>query len=286
MDREALVEQMIQLALAEDLSTEGDITSRAIFADSDRATAIIKAKEAGILSGVSLIEPIFAAIDTRIEITLKASDGQPVITGTPICELKGPIIGILSGERLTLNLLQHLSGVASATAQLVSLISHTNAQLLDTRKTTPNLRFLEKEAVAHGGGTNHRFGLYDMIMAKDTHVLAAGGPDKAVLKAQSWSTQNGNRVKIEVEVENLSQFDKALATAPTRIMLDNMSCDDMRTAVATRDEKNPSVELEASGNVSAATIASIAETGVDYISVGAITHSVPALDIHLKIIEA
>ena len=284
MNRQDLLNRLIAQSLQEDLEQAGDITSLSIFDKDDTATAIIKAKEAGTLSGVSLIEPIFSSIDSGLVVDVTAKDGDVVAVGTPICTITGPIIGVLSGERLALNLLQHLSGIASATAELVALISHTDAKLLDTRKTTPTLRFLEKEAVAHGGGVNHRFGLYDMIMAKDTHVKAAGGPDKAVLKAQAWRKAESSTVKIEVEVESLEQFYVAVPTAPERIMLDNMSCTDMKEAVDFIAAKDLSIELEASGNVTAKTIVAIAETGVDYISVGAITHSVPALDIHLKIV--
>lgn len=286
MDRDQMIETVIRTALAEDLSDAGDITSQSIFTDHDRATALIRAKEKGVLSGVSLIVPVFAAIDRRVEITLFKADGDSVEPGTEICRITGPIIAVLSGERLALNLLQHLSGVATATARLVEKVravsDHT--QLLDTRKTIPGLRILEKEAVVHGGGTNHRIGLFDMILIKDTHVKAAGGPDYAVQRARNWCQEQNKTVKIEVEVESLIHFDRAIAVRPDRIMLDNMSCEEMRRAVAVRNAEAPAVELEASGNVNESTIAAIAETGVDYISVGAVTHSVKALDIHLILI--
>lgn len=270
--------------MAEDLSTYGDITSQSIFSDDDQAEAIIRAKEAGVLSGISLIEPVFSTIDDRVTVEIFKADGDSVIPMEEICRVKGPIIALLSGERLILNLMQRMSGVATATAHLVSLMGDTKTQLLDTRKTTPNLRLLEKEAVAHGGGTNHRFGLYDMIMAKDTHVKAAGGPDKAVQKAKAWVAQSGRDIKVEVEIQSLEEFELALPEAPDRIMLDNMSCDDMASCVARRNEVNPTIELEASGNVTEKTIADIAKTEVDFISVGAITHSVKALDIHLVLV--
>jgi nicotinate-nucleotide pyrophosphorylase (carboxylating) len=284
MSREELVNQIITQALAEDLNTNGDVTSLSIFSDIDRAEAIIKVKADGVISGVTLIKPIFEAINSEVEVELKVKDGDKLSVGDEICRVKGSIIAILSGERLVLNLLQKLSGVATQTAQLVSLIEGTSAKLLDTRKTTPNLRILEKEAVIHGGAVNHRFGLFDMIMAKDTHVKAAGGPDKAVLKAREWCVKNGKSFKIEVEVENLHQFEKAVLTHPDRIMLDNMSVEDMKIAVNHRNSENPLVELEASGNVTAASIRPIAESGVDFISVGAITHTVSALDIHLVLV--
>lgn len=284
MHRESVIKSIITNALTEDLSTFGDITSLSIFSSKDKAEAIIRAKEAGVLSGVSLIEPVFSTIDHSVTVDIFKSDGDKVAPMEEICRVKGPIIAILSGERLILNLMQRMSGVATATAHLVSLMGETNTKLLDTRKTTPNLRMLEKEAVAHGGGTNHRFGLYDMIMAKDTHVKAAGGPDKAVQRAKAWATESGRNIKIEVEVQSLNEFELALTESPDRIMLDNMSCEDMAKAVARRNEIDASVELEASGNVTEKTIAEIAETNVDFISVGAITHSVKALDIHLVLV--
>lgn len=284
MHRESVIKSIITNALTEDLSTFGDITSLSIFNSEDQAEAIIRSKEAGVLSGVSLIEPVFSTIDSSVTFEIFKKDGDPVAPMEEICRVKGPIIAILSGERLILNLMQRMSGVATATAHLVSLMGDTKTKLLDTRKTTPNLRLLEKEAVAHGGGTNHRFGLYDMIMAKDTHVKAAGGPDKAVQRAKAWVAESGRDVKIEVEVQSLEEFELALSEAPDRIMLDNMSCEDMSAAVRRRNDVNQSVELEASGNVTEKTISEIAKTEVNFISVGAITHSVKALDIHLVLV--
>ncbi len=286
MQREEIVEDIIRRALAEDLCEAGDVTSLSTFCDSDNAEAVIRAKEAGIISGVSVIEPVFRQIDKRVSVELKLEDGASVSPGDEICRVKGPIIAVLSGERLALNLLQHMSGVASATKRLTSIVEKTGSKsrVLDTRKTTPNLRILEKEAVLHGGGTNHRIGLYDMILIKDTHVKAAGGPDKAVMSAKSWCDKHSKDLKIEVEVEGLEHFELALPAAPDRIMLDNMSCEDMSKAVSKRNSEAPSIELEASGNVNESTIADIARTNVDFISVGAITHSVKALDIHLVLV--
>ncbi len=277
--------EIIDRALKEDLADSGDATSLSIFSDDNKmVTARIGAKESGVLSGVSLIEPIFYTLSNQVTVKLNKCDGEKVIHGDLIATVEGPIIAVLSGERLALNLLQRLSGIATATAELVEQIKETDAKLLDTRKTTPNLRMLEKEAVIHGGGVNHRFGLYDMIMAKDTHVKAAGGPDKAVERAKEWNIKEGRHLKIEVEVESLEQFDLALTSKPDRIMLDNMSNEDMTTAVEKRNSVDSNIELEASGNVTKERIKSIAETGVDFISVGGITHSVKALDIHLILI--
>lgn len=286
MNRDQMIESLIKNALAEDLQSAGDVTSKSIFNDSDSTEAVIRVKESGVLSGVSLIVPVFTSIDSRVTVDLKRADGDHLVAGEEICRVKGPIIAVLSGERLALNLLQHLSGIATATSKLVNLIRIAKgaSKLLDTRKTTPGLRMLEKEAVVHGGGTNHRIGLFDMILAKDTHVKAAGGPDHAVERARKWCHENSMDLKIEVEVESLAHFERALAVRPDRIMLDNMSCEDMSRAVELRNREAPLVELEASGNVSEATIVNIAKTGVDFISVGAITHSVKALDIHLSLI--
>lgn len=284
MSRDKIVSEIIDNALLEDLSTVGDITSLSIFGEPKIVTAIIKVKESGVISGVSLISQVFHRIDEDVHVDLKATDGDSLKVGDVICAVTGSVVSVLSGERLVLNLLQRLSGIATATSKYVDAIKETSATLLDTRKTIPNLRVLEKEAVVHGGGANHRFGLFDMIMAKDTHVKAAGGPGKAVVCARKWCNDNGKSFKVEVEVESLVQFKEALAALPDRIMLDNMSIEDMVTAVGIRNSEAPLVELEASGNVSLMTIKSIAETGVDFISVGALTHSVIALDIHLILV--
>lgn len=278
------INQLISLALKEDLGDRGDITSQAIFLGNHRSIAVIRAKETGVAAGTYLIEPLFLHIDTKLAIDLHCSDGDALQPGTPICTLTGPTRSILAGERVALNLLQRLSGVATATASLCALIRHTKARLLDTRKTTPLLRQLEKRAVLSGGGTNHRFGLFDMILIKDTHVKAAGGVVPAIKKAKIWRESSAS-VAIEVEVQTLEEFKEALSQKPDRIMLDNMDVGTMKECVDLVRGRNLEVELEASGNVSAATIAAIAETGVDFISVGALTHSVKSLDIHLVIVD-
>jgi len=267
---------LLKNAFDEDLGQFGDITTKAIFDENMQAKAIIKAKECGILSGVSLIKPAFKGCEVR----LFMSDGEILEKEAKIAEISGAIHTILAAERTVLNLLQRFSGIATATNILAQKISHTKAKVIDTRKTTPTLRFLEKEAVVHGGGQNHRFGLYDMILIKDTHVKAAGGPDIAVLKA----CKKRGDVKIEVEVQDLEEFTKALSANPDRIMLDNMNVTDMKRAVERKNAVANHIELEASGNINESTIVQIAETGVDFISVGAITHSVKSLDIHLQIV--
>ncbi|HAJ79579.1 MAG TPA: carboxylating nicotinate-nucleotide diphosphorylase, partial [Fibrobacteres bacterium] len=210
-------------------------------------------------------------------------DGNKLHQGAIICRLRGSLLGILAGERVALNFLQHLSGIATATHGLASAIAHTKTRLLDTRKTTPTLRLLEKRAVLDGGGVNHRFGLFDMILIKDTHVKAAGGVAPAIEKARVAAAQMKKSVKIEAEVQTWEEFLDALRLVPDRIMLDNMSLELMSACVCRARQEAPGVELEASGNINARNIAVTAETGVDFVSSGAITHSVKAMDIHLVV---
>ena len=282
-NEKTIIDDIIARAVFEDCSTYGDITSNAIFNPETKADALIRSKESGILSGCYLLQPIFNSIDPSLCITILQSDGQPIVAGTRICTVHGSIRSILAGERLALNFLQRLSGIATITAQLKQLIAHTHTKLLDTRKTTPTLRYFEKRAVADGGGINHRFGLFDMILIKDTHVKAAGGIKPALLKAFASDDVKLRHVKVEIEVQSRDEFLDAVELSPHRIMLDNMPLSLMADCVEYIHKKNIHIELEASGNITGTTIASVAETGVDYISVGAITHSVKALDIHLVI---
>jgi nicotinate-nucleotide pyrophosphorylase (carboxylating) len=275
------IDGIIKSALAEDCGRQGDITSQAIFDEKAVGRAIIKSKEPGVISGVYLLGPIFKAVDPSLTVECRVSDGTAVAPGTVICSLHGPLRGILAGERLALNFLQRLSGIATATNACVKAISHTSARLLDTRKTTPLLRLLEKRAVLHGGGVNHRFGLFDMVLIKDTHVKAAGGVTNALTKAKGFVSGLPLPVKIEVEVQNLSEFLEAVGMAPDRIMLDNMSVELMADCVQRVRKSGVRIELEASGNITMHTIAAVAQTGVDFISMGSLTHSVKALDIHL-----
>ena len=277
------ISRIVRLALTEDLGDIGDITSRAIFDRSQQGRAVIKSKDTGVLSGAYLLRPIFHAIDGSLTLTITGRDGQTLEKGTRICTIEGCVQSILAGERIALNFLQRLSGIATATAGLVNRISHTGAKLLDTRKTTPLLRRLEKRAVLDGGGANHRFGLFDMMLIKDTHVKAAGGVAPALTKAKSFAAGMKAPVKIEIEVQTWDEFMEALRFAPDRVMLDNMDPQLLARCVSHVRGKGPAVELEASGAITEATIVSVAETGVDYISVGAITHSIKALDIHLVI---
>lgn len=278
----AIIDHILEQALFEDLQQKGDITSDAIFSEHDLANAVIKSKACGILSGAYLLQPLFSRINKQVKTEVQLTDGNTLEKGSIICTLCGPVKAILAGERIALNFLQRLSGIASLTNQYVNAIKHTGTRLLDTRKTTPNLRLLEKKAVLHGGGCNHRFGLFDMILIKDTHVKRSGGVSNALNKAIQYRGSNSS-IKIEVEVQSVTEFQEALPFLPDRIMLDNMSIADMQKCVIMLKEKNITIETEASGNITLATIATVAQTGVDYISSGAITHSAAALDIHLVI---
>lgn len=276
------IRKTVEQALREDLGSSGDVTSEAIFGKDETATALIRSKSHGVLSGTGCITSIFTFCDPKTTTVLHLCDGAELDPGTPICTIFGPVRALLSGERTALNFLQRLSGIATMTAQYAKAIAHTGCRLLDTRKTTPLLRALEKDAVLHGGGHNHRFGLFDMILIKDTHVKRAGGVKKALEKAIAFR-ENHRTLAIEVEVQSVSEFQEALAYRPERIMLDNMSTNDMRRCVALRNDQTAQVELEASGNVRLESIEAIAETGVEFISSGALTHSAPSLDIHLVI---
>ncbi|MFP3928848.1 MAG: carboxylating nicotinate-nucleotide diphosphorylase [Desulfobacteraceae bacterium] len=276
---------LIRRALEEDLGSEGDVTSLAVISAGHRAEAVVKAKEPGVLSGVYLMQPIFRILDAQLSVEPLLKEGAILEKGSVIARIYGSTRGILAGERVVLNFIQRLSGIATRTARLTSLLEGTEAVLLDTRKTTPGLRLLEKQAVRAGGGSNHRSGLYDMILIKDTHLRACGGPAAAVKKALSFNAADPARagLAVEVEVQTREEFLEALEAGPDRIMLDNMGLDEMRDCVRVRDQEAPSIELEASGNITEETIREVALTGVDFISSGGLTHSVRALDIHLVI---
>lgn len=274
-----LLDEFIQRAFAEDIGS-GDHSTLASIPEHAEKSAYLLMKESGIIAGMELAPLIFHRLDPDMQIEALAKDGDRVEKGDVILRLKGKVRAILSGERLLLNCMQRMSGIATKTAYLSSLIAGTNASLLDTRKTTPNLRMLEKWAVLIGGGVNHRYGLYDMIMLKDNHVDFAGGIAQAVHATQVYLLENKLDLKIEVETRNLEEVQQALdAGGVDRIMLDNMSNAEMTQAVELIAGRS---ETEASGGITEETIRSVAETGVDYISVGALTHSVKSLDISLK----
>jgi nicotinate-nucleotide pyrophosphorylase (carboxylating) len=274
------IDELLDRAIDEDLGGGGDCTSNALFSESDQAEGVIRSKEAGVLSGAFLLSPLFSKIDPSIAVVMLLDDGKALSRGSEICRVRGPVRGILAGERIALNFMQRLSGIATLTSRYCAAIAHTGARLLDTRKTTPGLRFAEKLAVRHGGGANHRFGLFDMMLIKDTHIKRCGGVTAALEKALR-SRGSAPAPKIEVEVRSVEEFGEALRLLPDRIMLDNMSLDAMRQCVEKKLAVGAAVELEASGNITLDTIAAVAGTGVDFISCGSITHSAKALDIHL-----
>lgn len=272
----------IQRALEED-GGDGDHTSLATIPESQKDTAKVMVKEAGVIAGIDLSKTILRITDPNITTEIYISDGSKVNPGDIVMLVHGSARSLLRAERILLNYMQHLSGVASATAKLVQIIADTNTRLLDTRKTIPGLRMLEKWAVTMGGGMNHRIGLFDMMMIKDNHIDAAGGIREAITKANDYKLLHGKtHLKVEVETRNLEEVKEVLEIGLVdRIMLDNFSPDQMREAVQLI---GGAYETEASGGITAHTIRSYAETGVTYISVGAITHSVKALDISMKII--
>lgn len=269
---------LIQLSLEEDLAEAGDLTSIATLPNHVRLRGGVVAKAEGVIAGLPLVAMIYQQIDPSVEVRLMSHEGETVKQGRLVCEVEGKGQSILTGERVVLNFLQHLSGIASLTAQYVKAASGTKTVILDTRKTTPGWRSLEKYAVIQGGGQNHRMGLYDMVMIKDNHIDGSGGIADAVkaVRAHAAATQ----LPIEVEVRNLDELREVLPLKVDRVLLDNMTTEQIREAVAITHGR---VKLEASGNMNLQRIASVAETGVDYISVGALTHSAPALDLSMKI---
>jgi nicotinate-nucleotide pyrophosphorylase (carboxylating) len=272
-----LVADAVRAALKEDLGRAGDITSLATIPSSARAEAVIAARKPGTLAGLALAEAAFAAIDPSVSFMALKRDGDRLAAGAVVARVKGPARAVLSAERVALNYLCHLSGIATETTRLVSLVAHTNARICCTRKTTPGLRAFEKYAVRCGGGWNHRFGLDDAILIKDNHIAVAGGVAEAIRRARAFA---GHLVKIEVEVDSLDQLAEALTAGPDVVLLDNMKPAMLGKAVALVAGR---AKTEASGGITPDTVAAVAETGVDYISSGWITHSAPALDLGLDV---
>lgn len=274
---------LVALALAEDLGPTGDRTSDALIPTTQPGRAAFIARSPGVLAGLPAVELVLAAVDPALTLETHVFDGAALDRDTRIATLSGPLRSILIAERTALNFLQRLSGVATLTRKYVEAVAGTTAQVLDTRKTTPGWRLLEKYAVRMGGGANHRIGLYDGILIKDNHLAGLGDPTTAVRRAVELARAHpgNNGLVVEVEVDRLDQLDQALAVRPEIVLLDNMTPEMLRAAAARRDATSPATRLEASGGVTLATIRAIAETGVDRVSVGAITHSAPALDIAL-----
>ncbi len=274
--------RLIKLALAEDLGQAGDLTCRALVAAEERAEVLVVARKPGVLAGVPVAEMVFRQFDNRVSWSSVIPDGTRLEAGTVAAKLSGPLRSLLTGERTALNFLQHLSGVATLTRRFVDAIAGTKAVILDTRKTLPGWRVLEKYAVRAGGGTNHRMGLYDGCLIKDNHLAAwsewrKGATIAAAVRAARQQAPPG--ISVEVEVDTLDQLADALGGGPEIVLLDNMNPAMLAQAVTLRDERAPGVLLEASGGVTLETVAAIARTGVDRISVGALTHSAPALDL-------
>ena len=269
----------IELALAEDVG-DGDHSSLACVPNNASGKAQMLIKEDGILAGVEIGVSIFNKVDTKLLVTVLLSDGTSVKPGDIAMTVEGSQQSILKAERLVLNVMQRMSGIATYTNKIVQLIDGTKTKVLDTRKTTPLLRTLEKQAVKIGGGENHRFGLYDMIMLKDNHIDYAGGIKAAVTKTKEYLNSTGRDLKIEVEARDLNEVKEILAIGGVdRIMLDNFNYSDTKTAV---EIIGSTCETESSGGITIDTIRAYAECGVDYISVGALTHSIKSLDISLK----
>jgi nicotinate-nucleotide pyrophosphorylase (carboxylating) len=272
---EIMIEPLVRNALLEDLGRAGDLTTDAIVHAGRVATTVMTARESGIVAGLDLAALAFRLIEPAIEVTVHCPDGSEVSPGKVIATLRGPARGLLTAERTALNFLSHLSGIATATASVVTAIRDHRARIVCTRKTTPGLRTIEKYAVRAGGGANHRFGLDDAVLIKDNHIAVAGGIHAAVGRARAGT---GHLVKIEVEVDTLDQLDEALGLGVDAVLLDNMTLEDLRRAVTMA--KGRSI-TEASGRITPATAPSVAATGVDLISIGWLTHSAPVLDIGL-----
>ena len=276
------IHEFIKLAIEEDIK-DGDHSSLACIPSSESGKAKLLVKQDGILAGVELAEKIFQFFDSSSSLEILMNDGDAMKYGDIAFYVSGNTHAILKAERLVLNCMQRMSAIATRTHEVASLISDLHTKVLDTRKTTPLLRFLEKWAVRIGGGVNHRFGLYDMIMLKDNHIDYAGGIEKAITKTNQYLKDNNKSLKIEIETRNLDEVKEVLKYGNIdRIMLDNFSYEDIKTAIKLIDGK---YETEASGGITKETVRNYAECGVDFVSMGALTHSVKNLDLSLKALE-
>ncbi len=278
----AACRRLVQWGLEEDLGPTGDLTSQVTIPAELRGQGVFVARAPGILAGLPVAAEVIAAVDPNLVFQPLVEDGSSVAAGTRLATVAGPMRSLLAAERTALNCLQHLSGIATRTRQFVAAVASLPSQILDTRKTLPGWRHLEKYAVRCGGGHNHRIGLFDGILIKDNHLAALAGSGQAITVAvQAARARVGHSMPVEVEVDTLTQLDEALACRPDIVLLDNMGPDVLREAVRRRNAAAPGVLLEASGGVTLATVRAIAESGVERISVGALTHSAPGLDIAL-----
>jgi nicotinate-nucleotide pyrophosphorylase (carboxylating) len=275
----SFIDRFIQSALAEDVG-DGDHSTLASIPETTLSRAKLLVKDEGIIAGVELALEVFKYFDSNLKVTVMLTDGSRIKAGDVVLTVEGSARSILTTERLVLNCMQRMSGIATVTDRLVRRVEGTKAKLLDTRKTTPNFRLLEKWAVVLGGGFNHRIGLYDMIMLKDNHIDMAGGIKQAIIQTKEYLRATNKEMRIEVETRSLAEVEQVLAVGGVdMIMLDNMSCQTMKEAVKLISGV---CETEASGGITEDTIRAVAECGVDYISVGALTHSVRSLDLSLK----
>lgn len=273
-----LINNLIDLAFAEDIG-EGDHTTLCSIPDSAEGSASLVIKEAGILAGVDIAIKVFHKLDSNLKVDVLIKDGTRVKPGDVVFAVEGKIQSMLQAERIMLNIMQRMSGVATATNKYVALIEGTGVKVLDTRKTTPGMRMLEKHAVKLGGGENHRVGLFDMILLKDNHIDFAGGVENAIIGANSYLEEKNKSLKIEIEVRDMDELNEVLRVGGVdRVMLDNFTPEETKKAVRL---VNGQIEVESSGGITSKTIRSYAEAGVDYISVGALTHSVKGLDMSL-----
>ena len=280
---ENLINKLLDLGFEEDINT-GDVTTESIIPESMNAVATMTAKQDGVISGLEIVKMVYDRLQDNVVFTPYYKDGDAVKKGDVILKIEATYPTLLKGERLSLNIFQRMCGIATETARYVVELKGTTTELLDTRKTAPGMRVLDKLAVKHGGGTNHRMGLYDMAMIKDNHIKMAGGIAKAVEQVRSTIDPS---IKIEVETTNLSEVNQAIEAGADIIMLDNMSNEAMTEAVKVIKASGKGIKTEASGNMSIPRLIEVAATGVDYISVGALTHTVKAMDISMNIqIEA
>ncbi|MDP3498762.1 MAG: carboxylating nicotinate-nucleotide diphosphorylase [Myxococcales bacterium] len=280
--RDNFIDRLIDLSLDEDLGSAGDVTSNALLSSTAQGKAELWAKEEMTLSGLEVFARVFKRLDRSVDLDFELSDGDRTLKKQRVAKLEGPLKVLLAGERTALNLVQRLSGIATMTSKAVGVIAHvkgTKLKILDTRKTTPGLRGLSKAAVLHGGGTNHRIGLFDGVLIKDNHIAAVGGSIREALKR---AKQNAPRlVKIEIEVTSIEQLDEAIACGADIVMLDNMNDAQIVAAVQLADGR---CELEVSGGVTVDRLPVLARLGVDYVSMGALTHSARAMDLSLEIL--
>ncbi|MDA3898970.1 MAG: carboxylating nicotinate-nucleotide diphosphorylase [Spirochaetes bacterium] len=269
------IETLLRLAFEEDIHT-GDVTGMAIFSENERSKAVVRAKESGIFCGGFMAGYVYSFLNSSVESHVRCTEGQSVVAGDTVLELEGPTIHLLGGERILLNFIQRMCGIATQTSRIVKLVEGSSIKILDTRKTLPGFRLLDKYAVAAGGGTNHRMGLYDMVMIKDNHIKSAGSIARAVeLVRERW----GTTYRVEVETTTEEEVREAVTAGADIIMLDNMNRQEMEQALELIDR---SAEVEVSGNMSAKKIMEIRDLQVDYVSIGALTHSVEAFDLSMK----